>query len=138
MKDITVFKSCSAVLGGFLGALFGVMDGFLYTLIVFTAIDYITGVLSAVSDKKLSSEIGFKGIVRKITIFLMVAVANIIDVHIIKAGSILRMAVILFYISNEGISILENAAVIGLPVPERIRDILEQIKTNGDDANVNK
>lgn len=138
MKSITVFKSCSAVAGAFFGAVFGVMDGFLYTLIVFTAIDYITGVLSAVSNKKLSSEIGFKGIAKKITIFLMVAVANIIDIHLLKIGSILRTSAIFFYISNEGISILENAAVIGLPVPDKIKEILEQIKTNGDDINGDK
>ena len=90
-------------------------------------IDYITGVMCAVADKKLSSEVGFKGICRKVLIFLLVGIANVLDVQVIGNGSVLRTAVIFFYISNEGVSLLENAAHLGLPVPERIKTVLEQL-----------
>ena len=91
------------------------------------AVDYITGVMCAVADKKLSSEVGFKGICRKVLIFLLVGIANIIDVQVIQTGSVLRTAVIFFYLSNEGVSLTENAAHLGLPVPEKLKDVLEQL-----------
>ena len=94
---------------------------------VFVAVDYLTGVICAVSDKKLSSEVGFKGICRKVLIFLLVGIANIVDVQVIGTGSVLRTAVIFFYLSNEGVSLLENAAHLGLPVPEKMKDILAQL-----------
>lgn len=125
-----------AAIGGFLGWLFGGFDGFLYALIVFVIVDYFTGVMAACVQKRLSSEIGFKGIAKKVTIFLLVAVANMIDVNIIKTGNAARTAVVFFYISNEGISILENAALIGLPIPQKLKAVLLQINKgeneNGD------
>ena len=90
-------------------------------------IDYITGVMCAVADKNLSSEVGFKGICRKVLIFLLVGIDNVLDVQVIGTGSVLRTAVIFFYISNEGVSLLENAAHLGLPVPEKIKIVLEQL-----------
>ena len=126
-----------AALGGILGWLFGGLDGFLYALIVFVIADYFTGVLAACIKKELSSEIGFKGIAKKVTIFLLVAIANMIDTNIIMTGSVARNAVIFFYLSNEGISILENAAVIGLPIPEKLKNMLLQINKGGDE-NENK
>ena len=114
-------------LGGWLGWFLGGCDGLLIALVAFVAIDYITGVMCAIIDKKLSSEIGFKGIFKKVLIFLLVGVANILDVQVIGTGSILRTAVIFFYLSNEGVSLLENAAYIGLPIPETLRDVLEQL-----------
>ena len=99
----------------------------LYALIAFVVIDYITGVMCAVVDKKLSSAVGFKGIFKKVLIFILVGVANILDVYVIGDGSVLRTAAIFFYISNEGVSLLENAAHIGLPVPEAIKNVLEQL-----------
>lgn len=113
--------------GGWLGYFLGGCDGLLYALIAFVVIDYITGVMCAVNDKTLSSAVGFKGICRKVLIFLMVGIANVLDVHIIKTGSVLRTAAIFFYISNEGISLLENASHLGLPVPEKIKAVLEQL-----------
>ena len=117
-------------------AAIGGLDGFLYALIVFVIVDYFTGVMAACVQKRLSSEIGFKGIAKKVTIFLLVAVANMIDVNIIKTGNAARTAVVFFYISNEGISILENAALIGLPIPEKLKAVLLQINKedneNGD------
>ena len=114
-------------IGGWLGYFLGGCDGLLIALVVFVAVDYLTGVMCAISDKKLSSEVGFKGICRKVLIFLLVGIANILDVQVIGTGSVLRTAVIFFYLSNEGVSLLENAAHLGLPVPEKMKEILEQL-----------
>ena len=114
-------------IGGWLGYFLGGCDGLLYALIAFVVIDYITGVMCAINDKTLSSEVGFRGICRKVLIFLLVGIANILDVQVIGTGSVLRTAVIFFYISNEGVSLLENAAHLGLPVPEKIKTVLEQL-----------
>ena len=113
--------------GGWLGYFLGGCDGLLIALVVFAVVDYITGVMCAVADKKLNSEVGFKGICRKVLIFLLVGIANILDVQVIGTGSVLRTAVIFFYLSNEGVSLLENAAHLGLPVPEKMKDILAQL-----------
>ena len=114
-------------IGGWIGWFLGGCDGLLYALIAFVAIDYITGVMCAVIDHRLSSEVGFKGIFKKVLIFLLVGVANILDVQVIGTGCVIRTAVIFFYISNEGVSLLENAAYLGLPVPEKIKMVLEQL-----------
>lgn len=119
-------------LGALLGFLLGDLDGFLITLIVFVIIDYLTGIASAYTQKTLSSKVGFKGILKKICIFIVVAIANIIDVNMLEYP-ILRTAVIFFYISNEGLSLIENFAIIGVPVPDKIKDVLAQIKKKGDD-----
>ena len=116
-----------AGIGGWLGYFLGGCDGLLYALIAFVVIDYITGVMCAITNHTLSSEVGFKGICRKVLIFLLVGIANILDIHVIGSGSVLRTAVIFFYISNEGVSLLENAAHLGLPVPEKIKIVLEQL-----------
>ena len=116
-----------AGIGGWLGYFLGGCDGLLYALLAFVVIDYITGVMCAIVDKNLSSEVGFKGICRKVLIFLLVGIANVLDVQVIGTGSVLRTAVIFFYISNEGVSLLENAAHLGLPVPEKIKIVLEQL-----------
>ncbi len=114
-------------IGGWLGYFLGGCDGLLYALIAFVVVDYITGVMCAAADKKLSSEVGFKGIAKKVLIFLLVGIANILDVQVIGTGSVLRTAIIFFYISNEGVSLLENAGHLGLPIPEKLREILEQL-----------
>nr|DAJ09924.1 MAG TPA: holin [Caudoviricetes sp.] len=119
--------------GGWLGWFLGGCDGLLYALIAFVAIDYITGVMCAINDHSLSSEVGFRGICRKVLIFLLVGIANILDVNVIGAGSVLRTAVIFFYISNEGVSLMENAAHLGLPVPEKIKVVLEQLHDRAED-----
>ena len=113
--------------GGFLGWFLGGIDGFLYALIAFTVIDYITGVMCAITDKKLSSSVGFKGICRKVLIFTLVGIGNIVDVYVLGQGGVLRTAVIFFYLSNEGVSILENSAHLGLPIPEKLKEVLEQL-----------
>lgn len=116
-----------SIIGGWLGYFLGGCDGLLYALIAFVVIDYITGVMCAITDKTLFSEVGFKGICRKVLIFLLVGIANILDVQVIGTGSVLRTAVIFFYFSNEGISLLENAAYLGLPVPQKVKTVLEQL-----------
>ena len=113
--------------GGWLGYFLGGCDGLLLALVLFAVADYITGVMCAVADKKLSSEVGFKGICRKVIIFMLVGIAHIIDVNVIATGSVLRTAVIFFYLSNEGVSLLENAGHLGLPIPEKLKIVLEQL-----------
>ena len=114
-------------LGGWMGYYLGGCDGLLYALIAFVIIDYLTGVMCAIADKKLSSEVGFKGICRKVLIFLLVGIANVIDVQVLGQEGILRTAVIFFYLSNEGVSLLENAGHLGLPIPGQLKDVLEQL-----------
>ena len=121
-----------AAVGGWLGYFLGGCDGLLYALIAFVAIDYITGVMCAISDKTLSSEVGFTGICRKVLIFLLVGIGNIIDVQVLGSPGVLRTAVIFFYLSNEGVSLLENAAHLGLPVPDAIKTVLEQLHDRSD------
>ena len=114
-------------LGGYVGWFLGGFDGFLYALIAFVVIDYLTGIMVAVLEKKLSSEVGFRGIFKKVLIFTMVGIGNIVDVYLIKNGSVIRTAVVFFYLSNEGISIMENTGKIGLPIPEKLKKVLEQL-----------
>lgn len=116
-----------AAIGGWLGYFLGGIDGLLTALIVFMAIDYVTGLMCAVADKKLSSSIGFKGICKKVLIILLVGVAHIVDLHVVGTGNALRSAVVCFYLSNEGVSLLENAAHLGLPIPERLKTVLQQL-----------
>ena len=129
MKEfVNVVQWGFAALGGFSGWVLGGFDGFLYALVALVAVDYLTGLLAAGVERKLSSSVGFKGIAKKVVIFCLVAVGHIIDTYVMRNGSVLRTAVIFFYLSNEGISILENAGRIGLPVPERLKNVLEQLK----------
>ena len=128
MKELwTHTQLLLTAIGGGLGYFLGGFDGLIFALILFVVMDYITGVMCAISDKKLSSSIGFKGICRKIFIFTLVGLANIIDLHVIQTGSALRTASIFFYLSNEGISMLENAAHLGLPIPGKLKNVLEQL-----------
>ena len=114
-------------IGGWLGWFLGGCDGLLYALVLFVVVDYITGVMCAAADHKLSSEVGFKGICRKVLIFLLVGIGHVLDTQIIGTGSVLRTAVIFFYLSNEGVYILENAGHLGLPIPEKLKIVLEQL-----------
>ncbi len=133
MKTVwNVVQAGIAGVGGFLGWFLGGMDGFLYALIAFVVLDYLTGVMCAIADKELSSNAGFKGIFRKILIFVMVGVGHLVDSQIIGDGSALRTAVIFFYLSNEGISMLENAGHLGLPIPEKLKDVLAQLHSGND------
>ena len=138
MKDFwhliqTTFAAAGAWLGYFLGG----CDGLLYALLVFVVVDYLTGVMCAVSDRKLSSAVGFRGICRKVLIFLLVGLSHLLDVQVLHQEGVLRTAVIFFFLANDGLSILENAAHLGLPIPEQLKDVLEQLhnraeKSGGD------
>ena len=133
MKEFwNVIQMVIAAIGGWLGYFLGGCDGLLFALMAFVVIDYITGVMCAITDHKLSSEVGFRGICRKVLIFLLVGIANILDVQVIGTGSVLRTAVIFFYLSNEGVSLLENAAHLGLPVPDAVKTVLEQLHDRSD------
>ena len=118
------FFALGAIVGGFLGG----KDGLLYALLVLVILDYITGVLNAIDQKRLSSSVGYKGIARKVLIFVLVGTANVVDVYILGKAGVLRATVIFFYISNEGISILENASYLGLPVPQKFQSVLKQLR----------
>lgn len=129
MKDfIHTLQLLFTAIGGYIGWFLGGFDGLVYALVAFVVIDYITGVMVAVLEKKLSSNIGFKGIFKKVLIFTFVGIGHIIDFHIIKNGSAVRTAVIFFYLSNEGLSIVENATRIGLPVPEQLKAVFKEIR----------
>ncbi len=134
MKEIwTSVQLALSAAGGFLGWFLGAgspsggSDGLLYALLVFVSMDYITGVMCAIADQKLSSAVGFRGICKKVLLFLLVGIANVLDVNVIGTGSALRTAVIFFYLSNEGVSLLENATHLGLPIPEKLKTVLEQL-----------
>ena len=128
MKEFwTTIQLTFAAVGGWLGWFLGGCDGLLYALLAFVTIDYITGVMCAFVDHKLSSEVGFKGIFKKVLIFLLVGIGHILDTQVIGSGSVLRTAVIFFYIANEGVSLVENAAHLGLPIPEKLKSVLEQL-----------
>ena len=136
MKEFwTTIQVVFAGIGGWLGWFLGGCDGLLYALLAFVVIDYITGIMCAVIDKKLSSAVGFKGICRKVLIFVLVGIGNLVDVYVLVEGGALGTAVIFFYLSNEGISFLENAGHLGLPIPEKLRDVLEQLHDKGGNDN---
>ena len=135
MEDVVrSIQIAFAVAGGFLGAFLGGLDGMLYALIGFVAVDYVTGVTAALAEKKLSSQVGFKGIAQKLMIFALVGIGHVIDSKLIGAGSTVRTAVTMFYLSNEGISITENAARIGLPLPKKLKNVLLQLKSEAPDG----
>lgn len=113
--------------GGWLGYFLGGCDGLLYTLLAFVILDYFTGIMCAIVEKKLSSEIGFRGIFKKVLIFVLVGISHLMDLQILGAAGVLRTAVIFFYLSNEGVSLVENAAHLGLPIPAKLKAVLEQL-----------
>jgi len=138
MKEFwNVIQAVFAAVGGWLGYFLGGCDGLLYALVAFVVVDYITGVMCAIYDKKLSSSVGFKGVAKKVLIFLMVGIGHILDTKVIGTGSVLRTAFIFFYISDEGISLIENAAHLGLPIPEKLRDVLEQLHNRAEKGDNN-
>ena len=136
MKQIwTLIQIAFSALGGFIGWFLGGNDGFIYALLAFVVIDYITGIMCAIADKELSSEVGFKGICKKVLIFALVGIGNLLDIYILGQAGIMRNVVIFFYLSNEGVSILENASHLGLPVPEKLKEILKQLHNGKESEN---
>lgn len=125
-----IFNAASiaaGVLGGLLAALFGSLDTILRALIVIMALDYVTGVIKAVYKKNVSSEIGFGGLLKKVTVLVIVALANVLQ-SLIGENIAIREIVIMFYIANEGISILENVAAVSTKMPQQLKDILLQLR----------
>lgn len=133
MKDILhIAQVLWAAVGGSIGWFLGGMDGLVYALLIFLTIDYITGLMSAVLERKLSSRVGFKGIFKKMLILAFVGIGNVLDLYVLEQGSAIRIAVIFFYLANEGISIIENSSMIGLPVPEKLKLLFQEIQSKGD------
>jgi len=143
MRDFTIdlvwakLQMAISVIGGWLGYFVGGVDGLMTALIIFMVADYATGIMCAVIDKKLSSAVGFKGIFKKMLIIMLVGIAHIVDIHVVGTGEALRSAVICFYLSNEGVSMLENAAHLGLPIPEKLKGILAQLHNRAEDSTHN-
>lgn len=136
MSIKTIWAAIQAAItgiGAWLGAFLGGTDSLLYAIVAFTIIDYATGVLVAINNHKLSSSVGFRGIARKVLIFALIGLAHLLDVHVLGTPGVLRTATIFFYLSNEGISILENAGLLGLPIPSGLRRALDVIKQRSDD-----
>ncbi len=133
MRDFSIdlvwvkLQMAIAAVGGWLGYFVGGVDGLMTALLVLMVMDYVTGVMCAVIDRELSSSVGFRGIFKKVLILMLVGVAHIVDLHVVRSGEALRSAVICFYLSNEGVSVLENAGHLGLPIPEKLKAILAQL-----------
>ena len=134
-----IIDSVAGTIGAVLGFMYGEVTGLFWALVAFMVLDYISGILAAISVRKLSSKVRFKGIVKKLLILVFVSVGHITDTYVLGGVPVAMTAVILFYIANEGISIVENATELGLPVPQKIKNVLEQIKNkSGEDDNENK
>lgn len=123
-----IFKSIMAWICTVISFLFGDMEGLMVALIALIILDYISGVIAAAVEKRLSSEVGAKGIAKKIFMLLIVALANIVDINVIGDGHVLKTVTVVFYICNECISLIENAGRIGVPVPKKLLDVLEQLR----------
>ena len=132
------FQGAITAIGAWLGAFLGGTDSLLYAIVAFTVIDYATGVLAAINAHKLCSSVGFRGIARKILIFTLIGLAHLLDVHVLGTPGVLRTATIFFYLSNEGISILENAGLLGLPIPGGLKQALDTIKQTGQNQPASK
>lgn len=139
MRDFTIdlvwakLQLAISAIGGWLGYFLGGVDGLMTALIIFMVTDYVTGLMCAIVDKQLSSRVGFKGLFKKMLIIILVGIAHIVDLHVVGTGEALRSAVICFYLSNEGVSLLENAAHLGLPIPEKLKAILAQLHNREDE-----
>ena len=131
---ISTIKWTAAALGGVAGVLVGERDGALLAIIIFMAIDYLTGIMVAIKHGKLNSEVGFVGLGKKAMILLVVVLGNVLDVYVIGNGAAMRTAVIAFYLANEGLSILENMGKFGVPYPPALKKVLAQLG-EGEDEN---
>ena len=124
-----IFDGIVTAVSAFLGG----MDGIMYALLAFITIDYITGVAVAVKRHELSSEVGFWGLVRKVCILALVGVAHYIDCYVMQSGDVIRTVAAMYYIGNEGVSILENCGNLGLPLPPKLMAVMAQIKGKGEE-----
>ncbi len=133
MRDFTIdlvwakLQFAVTALGGSVDYFIGGMDGFMTTLIILMVLDYVTGIMCAIVDKKLSFSIFLNGTFKKVLIIMLVGVAHIVDINVVGSHEALRSAVICFYLSNEGVSVLRNASRLGLPIPEKLKAVLSQL-----------
>lgn len=137
-KAVDFIKVAIIAIGAALGTFLGRPDGLLITLVILAIVDYISGVISAGIQHKLSSQIGFKGIAKKLFMFALVGVGNLVDVNALGGSAVLRSAIICFYIANEALSIIENAGELGLPIPKQLKKIMEQLKARDDENDESK
>lgn len=128
-----IIDTAAGIAGALIGFLFGKITGIFWALIACMALDYVTGVIIAIINKKLSSEIGFRGLAKKLLILVFVSLGHIADTYVLGGTAVAMTAVMLFYIANESISIIENAATLGLPIPKKLRSIMEQIKNESEE-----
>ncbi|MDE5741447.1 MAG: phage holin family protein [Oscillospiraceae bacterium] len=124
-----IFKNILAAVCTLCGLLFGDRDGLMIALAALMVMDYVSGVMAAIAQKKLSSKIGARGIAKKVFMLLIVAVANIVDVNVVGEGHVLKSVTVIFYIANECISLIENGGKLGVPVPNKLLEVLEQLKS---------
>ena len=130
MDKLLNIKLCVATFGTIISTLLGGWDLALYVLVSFVVLDYVTGLIAAYHEQKLDSRIGFKGITRKILLFVPVAMAVMVDD--LMGLDILRSFAICFYTANEGLSVLENLGKVGVLVPPSLLKTLQQLKEKGD------
>ena len=128
-----IIDSIAGVVGAVLGFMYGEVTGLFWALIAFMATDYITGVVVAAINKQLSSEVGFRGLAKKLMILVFVSLGHIADMYVLGGTPVAMSAVMLFYIANEGLSIIENAGNLGLPVPKKLKDIMVQLKKESEE-----
>jgi toxin secretion/phage lysis holin len=130
---LSIWRYSWALVGGLVGQILGGWDGFLLCLTAFVVIDYLTGFLAAAWQKRLSSAQGFRGILKKVLIFMVVGMGHLLDTALLGgAGAPLRSALIFFYIANEGLSIFENLAVLGVPIPKRLKQVIAELGQEDD------
>ncbi len=128
-----IIDSIAGAVGAVLGFMYGEVNGLFWALIAFMATDYITGVVVAAINKQLSSEVGFRGLAKKLMILVFVSLGHIADMYVLGGTPVAMSAVMLFYIANEGLSIIENAGNLGLPVPKKLKDIMVQLKKESEE-----
>lgn len=139
MNDVFIWlKAAAATLGGVIGWYIGDISGLLIALLVLISLDYVSGVMVAIKNRRLSSAVGFVGICRKVLMLALVGVGNILDIHVVGSGSVLRSLVICYYLANEGISLIENASALGLPVPAKLQDFFVQLKDKAENHDTEK
>lgn len=135
-KVVRVLRTAIVACGAALGAFLGRADGLLISLVILAIVDYITGVVAAAIGHRLDSRTGFIGIAKKLFMFALVGVGNLIDVNALSGTAVLRSAIICFYIANEALSIIENAGELGLPIPKKLKQLMEQLRNKeGEDKN---
>lgn len=134
MRFETFLKWLSAEVCALTSLLWGGMDGLLFALLAVMCLDFATGLIVGGAQRKLNSEVCFRGLAKKMLILVMVALGHVLDAHIFGgSAAVCRSAVIGFYVANEGLSILENAGKLGMPFPKKLRQMLEQLKNEEDD-----